>query len=54
MVTQIIRVLHKSELRPRAANITRCVSNFRTIIIIHPDELSLVLPVLACTKRLEV
>ena len=53
MVTQFIRVLHKLELSPRATKLTRCVSNLRTIIIIHP-EVSLVLPVLACTNRLEV
>ena len=46
MVTQVISVLHKLELSPRATKLTRCVSNLRT----HP-ELSLVLPVLACTKR---
>ena len=51
MVTQVIRVLQKLELGPRATKITRCVSNLR--IIIHP-ELSLVLPVLACTNRLEI
>ena len=47
MVTQVVRVLHKLELSPRAAKLTRCV------YIIHP-EVSLFLPVLACTKRLEV
>ena len=31
MVTQVIRVLHKLELGPRAAKITRCVSNLRTL-----------------------
>ena len=49
MVTQVVRILHKLELSPRAAKLTRCVSNH----IIHP-EVSLFLPVLACTKRLEV
>ena len=49
MVTQVIRVLHTLELSPRATKLTRYMSNN----LIHP-ELSLVLPVLACTKRVEV
>ena len=48
MVTQVIRVLHKLELSPRATKLTRCVSFENNLI--HP-ELSLVFP---CTKRVEV
>ena len=48
MVTQVISVLHKLELSPRAQ--TQQVSVKFENNLIHP-ELSLVLPVLACTKR---
>ena len=52
MVTQVVRVLHKLELSPRATKLNQVRVKFVNHII-HP-EVSLVLPVLACTKRLKV